>query len=870
MRTSQEIRQLFLDYFVSKHHMVEPGAPLVPIDDDTLLWINSGVAALKKYFDGRVTPQNPRITNVQKSIRTNDIENVGKTARHHTFFEMLGNFSIGDYFKEEAIAFAYEFLFSKAWIGLDVADAYISIHTSDDEAFKYWTENHGIDPKRILRTDDNFWQIGDGPCGPNSEIFIDRGPKYDPENIGERLFFEELENDRYIEIWNVVFSQFDGVEGGDISTFKELPHKNIDTGMGLERLVSILQDGETNFDTDLFLPLIHATEAQTKHTYADEPMAFRVIADHVRTLTFALADGATFSNEGRGYVLRRILRRAVRFGKTLEIQGAFLYNLVPVVSEIMHGFYPYLDERIAMIQTLIHKEEDRFMQTLSDGEKLLKDSLASVTENTLSGDVAFKMYDTYGFPIELTVEIAGDQGIEVDMEGFNTALEAQRELARSSRSAQSSMGSQNDALMAFKTSSEFDYNHETLDSKIIGLFQGGVQVDHFEGEGVVVLEKTPFYAESGGQVGDTGRLVVNGVDVTVFDVKAAPNGQPLHFVNTPVTLHVNDQVHADIDHGRRTLIRRNHSAVHLLQAALQTVLGSHVSQAGSYVDDGYLRFDFNHFEKVGVQDLETIEAMINQWIVEGLPIQTEVMDLESAKATGAMALFGENYGAFVRVVSMGTDVSIELCGGTHAQSVGDLGLFRIVSEESVGSGVRRITAKTSKGALESYHKDVAVLQEARDILQLPIQKTLLEGIHDVVLSLDETKAQVNTLRAQEAKHQAQAALEHVSEVGNLRVLSVSLDHNSKEMIAAVSDSLRPHVDVLLVVNRNDDALSLLVAASKAAQDQGIKAGMLVKGLAQLAGGNGGGRPDFAQAGAKDTSKVDDIMAQFMTEVQSCA
>ena len=490
--TSDQIRKMFLDYFAEHGHMVEPGASLVPHNDPTLLWINSGVAALKKYFDGTEKPKNKRITNAQKSIRTNDIENVGKTARHHTFFEMLGNFSIGDYFKKEAIFYAWDFLTNKNWIGFDKDKMYVSVYIDDEEAYDIWVNDIGIDPNRILKSKDNYWQIGVGPCGPNSELFYDRGEKYDPEGLGERLFFEEMENDRYIEVWNVVFSQYNAEEGVDRKDYKELPQKNIDTGMGLERLVSIVQGGETNFDTDLFLPIIRATEKLTSKKYEkDNKMAYRVIADHIRTVTFALADGATFSNEGRGYILRRVLRRAIRYGKQLEIKGAYMYKLVPVVAEIMQGYYPYLMEKIDYVQILVKAEEERFDATLNEGEKILQAYLENNTSNILDGEVAFKLYDTYGFPLELTKEIVEEKGLTIDQKGFDEQMALQRERARSARSDDQSMSKQSVDLMNFTDKSEFiGYSNNENTSKVIGLFKNGEKVEVLTDIGEVIFQET--------------------------------------------------------------------------------------------------------------------------------------------------------------------------------------------------------------------------------------------------------------------------------------------------------------------------------------------------------------------------------------------
>ncbi|AMC93555.1 alanine--tRNA ligase [Erysipelothrix larvae] len=860
--TSSQVRTMFLDYFKSKNHMIEPGASLVPINDDTLLWINSGVAALKKYFDGRVKPMNPRIANVQKSIRTNDIDNVGYTARHHTFFEMLGNFSIGDYFKEDAIQFGYEFLFSPNWIGLDAQHMYVSVHTEDHEAYRIWTEVIGIDPKRILKTDDNFWQIGDGPCGPNSEIFYDRGPKYDPENLGERLFFEELENDRYIEVWNIVFSQYDGKEGVDFHEFKELPQKNIDTGMGFERLVSIVQGGETNFDTDLFLPIITETETFTQIKYHEKEMAFRVIADHIRTLVFALNDGALFSNEGRGYVLRRLLRRAARYGRVLDINEPFLYKLVDSVIEVMHDFYTDLDNRPEDIKKLILNEEKRFIKTLQEGEKLLLSAIESQEGVVLPGDVAFKLYDTYGFPIELTQEMAQERGVSVDLEGFDQALEAQKERARGSRQKIESMGSQQEDILNFKVPSQFLYDTFEVEATITGLFVEGHAVETLHDKGLVALDQTPFYAESGGQVSDIGSISGG----HIVGVSKANAGQHLHHVEVSEPLHLGDTVHVCVDTNRRILIRKNHSCVHLLHSALHEFVGEHVNQAGSYVDDQYFRFDFTHFERLTPQTLKNIERRVNEWIAQSLPIHTDIMNVEEAKASGAIALFGDTYGDVVRVVSMG-DVSKELCGGTHALSTGEIGVFKLVSEESVGSGVRRIVGKTSLGAYETFKKAEQEIELIREDLKLVSQKSIIERIEEMRIEKQSLQEKYDLLLkdALHAKIQTWLNDVNVSKEG-LNVLWVQEYNADKELMNEIVDKLRDHVDLLFAVNVNEPNVSFMVSVSPKGIESGYKAGDLAKELAQATGGNGGGRPNFAQSGGKNVSNLNAAQSQIYGKI----
>ena len=861
-RTSDEVRDLFLEFFKSKGHMVEPGAPLVPIDDKSLLWINSGVAALKKYFDGRVKPSNPRIVNAQKSLRTNDIDNVGRTARHQTFFEMLGNFSIGDYFKKDAIAFAYEFLFSPDWLGIDGKDAYFSVHTSDQEAFDIWVNDWNIDPARILKTDDNFWQIGDGPCGPNSEIFIDRGPSYDPEGLGEIMFFEDRENDRYVEIWNIVFSQFDGVDGGDIASFKELPQKNIDTGMGFERLVSIVQNGETNFDTDLFLPIIHEVEKLSNVSYKENPMAYRVIADHIRSLVFTLSDGAVFSNEGRGYVLRRILRRAVRYGRVININQSFLSGLVDGVIANMAHFYPELGHNSDRIKELILSEEKRFEKTLIEGEKLLIDSLDHSSTKVLNGETAFKLYDTYGFPVELTQEIALEHGFSVDLEGFEVALEAQRNLARSSRQKSESMGSQQEDLLNFDTPSTFLYNTEECTGTITGLFVDGKRVPSFTGKGQVIVDQTVFYAESGGQVADTGTLNSG----RVLDVSKAHGGQHLHLVEIDETLTEGDTVQLVVDHERRTRIRKNHSVVHLVQAALRSILGDHVLQAGSYVDDAYFRFDFSHFEKVSDKDLKTLETMVNQWIAQSIPVVTEEMDVESAKASGAMALFSENYGDVVRVVSMGS-ASVELCGGTHVSNTSEIGLMKIESEESVGSGVRRIQGKVSLAALAAYQVYEETVMKLRSDLKIPAQKTLTDRIDELVHELDLATKENKKLMGDVIVSQSASYVDEALELpSGLTFVWIEVDALDADAAKLLVESVRNKVDIVFCANKQASSVNFIVGNSEKAIKEGFKAGDLAKNAALATDGNGGGRPNFAQAGGKSLEKLNDAKDVISTIV----
>ncbi|WP_368294903.1 alanine--tRNA ligase, partial [Enterococcus faecalis] len=691
--TSSQVRQMYLDFFKSKGHSVEPSASLVPVNDPTLLWINSGVATLKKYFDGSVVPENPRITNAQKSIRTNDIENVGKTARHHTMFEMLGNFSIGDYFKNEAIHWAWEFLTGAEWLAFDPEKLYVTVYPKDTEAKRIWRDEVGLSEDHIIDVEDNFWDIGAGPSGPDTEIFYDRGeefldiPEDDPEN------YPGGENERYLEIWNLVFSEFNHTPE---DTYEPLPHKNIDTGMGLERVVSIIQDAPTNFETDLFMPIIHAVEALgTNVKYGDAPqtdVSFKVIADHIRALSFAIGDGALPSNEGRGYVLRRLLRRAVMHGKKLGINEAFLYKLVPVVGEIMVSYYPEVLQQKDFIEKVVRTEEERFHETINEGLSMLNEVIKEVKDakgDTLDGKIIFKLYDTFGFPVELTEEVAEDEGLKVDHAGFETEMEAQRERARSARSKETSMGVQSALLTDIKVESKFvGYTELTHDSELFVIIQGDALVNEASaGTAELIFAETPFYAEMGGQIADRGYVknTAGEVVANVVDVKKAPNGQFLHKVEVLAPLAEGQIYQLQVDERMRTRILKNHTATHLLHRALKDVLGEHANQAGSLVAPGHLRFDFTHFGQVTSEELARMEAIVNEKIWEAIPVVTIETDIDTAKNMGAMALFGEKYGKEVRVVNIG-DYSIELCGGTHVANTEDIGIFKIVSESGIGAG----------------------------------------------------------------------------------------------------------------------------------------------------------------------------------------
>ena len=855
--TGSEIRSMYLNFFKSKGHMIEPGAGLVPVNDPTLLWINSGVAALKKYFDGREIPNNPRITNAQKSIRTNDIENVGKTARHHTFFEMLGNFSIGDYFRQEAVTWGWELLTSPEWFGFDKELLYVTVYPNDQETYDLWIKL-GVSPDHIVKLEYNFWEIGEGPCGPNTEIFFDRGTKYDPENIGIRLLEEDIENDRYIEIWNIVFSQFNSKEGLDRSEYPLLPNKNIDTGMGLERMACVIQGVETNFDTDLFMPIIRKTEEIARVAYTPETnVAFKVIADHVRTVTFAVADGALLSNEGRGYVLRRLLRRAVRYGKNLGIDRAFMYELVPVVADIMKDYYPYVCDKVELVQKVIKSEEERFRQTLADGEKILTELMAKTEDKIISGKDAFMLYDTYGFPYELTLEYAEESGFTVDKAGFDAEMEAQRERARNAREDVASMQSQNEALMNFKTASTFvGYTELAAKGQVILLLKNGEVVETLTGEGQVILDVTPFYAESGGQVADTGMMTTPKARIEVLDVIKAPNGQHLHTVKVEGTLSLNDEVNAQVTVNNRLALTKNHTATHLLHQALKDVVGEHANQAGSLVSAERLRFDFTNMQALTIEELQQIETIVNEKIWASLSVEVAEKSIEEAKAMGAMALFSEKYGNTVRVVKAG-DYSIELCGGCHVLNTSEIGLFKIISESGIGAGTRRIEAVTGQGAFEYMNTFIDRFTQVAETLKTK-PALLEERVEGILEELKEAHRENESLKSKLSHLKMKEIVNNTREVAGLTVLTANLvdvDMNHlRQMVDEFKQQLNSAVIVLASAVEGKVAISCGVTSDYV--KQGVHAGKIVKEVATICGGGGGGRPDMAQAGAKDASKIE--------------
>ena len=862
---SAQVRRMYLDFFIQHGHKEMPSRSLVPVDDPTLLWINSGVATMKKYFDGKVVPENPRMTSSQKSIRTNDIENVGKTARHHTMFEMLGNFSVGDYFKKEVIPWAWELLTSDEWFAFDPAKLYITYYPKDHDAYNYWREA-GVPEDHLVQNKDNFWDIGQGPSGPDTEIFYDRGqemnnvPEDDPEN------YPGGENERYLEIWNIVFSQFNHTPE---DTYEPLPHKNIDTGMGLERVVSIFENAPTNFETDLFLPLIKQTEefsnSKKYGSNASDDIQFKIIADHIRTITFAIGDGALPSNMGRGYVIRRLLRRAVVAGKKLGIDEPFLAKMVPTVGKIMKDYYPDVLENADYIASVIKFEEDRFSATLNGGLNLLNNVIAEAKENgtnEIDGRTAFKLYDTYGFPIELTKEYAADEGLSVDQKGFEAAMTEQQNRARKARNIDNGMGVQTDVWTEFKEPSKYvGYTQLEVDgAKVIGLTQEGQHVDEADPSAKdieVIFDVTPFYAEMGGQVADTGDIIDNyGKKVgRVVDVQHAPNQQNLHRVKLTAPLKKGAKYRLVVDRLRHLKIEKNHTATHLLDQALRNVLGGHTQQAGSLVEEHYLRFDFNHFGQVTEKDLKAVEKMVNEQIWKEIPVTTVETDIDSAKEMGAIALFSDKYGDKVRVVKIG-DYNTEFCGGDHVNNTNELGLFKIVSEAGVGAGIRRIEAVTGSDAFQFMQKRVDLLDQVSNDLKVSQEKEVPHRIQELQSQLKDLQKTNESLQAKIASQQAGQVFDNIKETKNGGLIAAQVNVAGMGQLRQLADQWRQKglSDFLVLGTANDDKANLLVAVSDEKAKQ-VKAGDLIKAIAPAINGGGGGRPTMAQAGGKNPAGI---------------
>ena len=866
--TGDELRKAYLDFFAEKGHLILLSASLIPQNDPSILWINAGMAPFKAYFNGVEEPPRRRIATSQKCIRTNDIENVGRTDRHHTFFEMLGNFSFGDYFKKEAICWSWEFVTEV--LKLDKDRLWITVYQDDDEAFNIWRDEVGLPEERIIRMGkkDNFWEIGTGPCGPCSEIHYDRGEEYGtgPEDVigGE--------GDRFLEIWNLVFTQFNKTEEGD---YIPLPQKNIDTGMGLERVASILQGVDSNFETDLLKPMIDYLVEDSGIKYLqdeDTKVAYRVIADHVRGITMAIFDGALPSNEGRGYVIRRILRRALRYGRKLGYEEPFLYQMVPVVIKTMQGGYPELKEKEEYIQRVIKAEEERFLLTLDQGLHILDGMIAGLKnsgEKLLSGIDAFKLYDTYGFPLDLTRDVLAEEGLAVDEDGFNQEMEKQRERARQAREETGFSATEEERLyrsLLEKFELEFTgYEHIDEKSNIIAIVKDGEEVE-LAGAGdkvKVVLEKTPFYGESGGQVGDKGILRFADNLATVYDSRNEA-GLIVHYVEIERgSFKKGDAVEAKVYADLRQATARNHSATHLLHKALKEVLGDHVSQAGSLVEPDRLRFDFNHFNALSKAELMEIEKKVNKAILANLEVDVTLTDIEQAKAMGAVALFGEKYDDVVRVVSMG-DYSRELCGGTHVEATGAIGSFKILSESSIAAGVRRIEAITGEEVLRYLAGQEDKIEKAASLLKTTADN-LLDRIEALHAREKELEKEIRLLKERLAGSAIDELLEKVEEVNGIKLLRTEVAGLDNEALLNMTDQLKEKMKsgIIVLASSNNDKAIFVAAVSKDLVAEGYHAGKIIGQVARIAGGGGGGRPDMAQAGARDLTKIQEALDQVV-------
>ena len=860
-----QLRKMFLEFFESKGHLAMKSFSLVPHNDKSLLLINSGMAPLKPYFTGQEIPPRRRVTTCQKCIRTGDIENVGKTARHGTFFEMLGNFSFGDYFKNEAIEWSWEFLTEV--VGLDPDRLYPSIYEEDEEAFEIWNKKMGIPAERIFRFGkaDNFWEHGSGPCGPCSEIYYDRGEKY---GCGSPDCTVGCECDRYMEIWNNVFTQFDNDGHGHYS---ELEQKNIDTGMGLERLASVVQDVDSIFDVDTLKALRDhicrlADTEYGKDAQAD--ISIRVITDHTRSVTFMISDGIMPSNEGRGYVLRRLLRRACRHGRLLGIEGSFIPELAQTVIEGSKDGYPELEEKKDFILKVIAKEEDQFNKTIDQGLGILAEMTAKMEAEqttTLSGADAFKLYDTYGFPIDLTKEILEEKGMQVDEEGFHASMEVQRKTARAARGETNYMGADvtvYESIDPSITSTFVGYENLAWKSPITVLTSDTEIVEALsDGQrGTVFAEETPFYATSGGQEADTGIIRTAEGEFKVEDTVKLLGGKIGHVgVVIKGMIKIGDQAELCVNAEKRALSARNHSATHLLQKALRTVLGTHVEQAGSSVNEDRLRFDFSHFSAMTAEELQKVEEIVNEQIVAGLPVKVENMPIEEARKTGAQALFGEKYGDVVRVVNMG-DYSIEFCGGTHVKNTNEIMAFKILSESGVAAGVRRIEALTSKGLIRYYDNLEKKLNEAAKVLKAT-PDNLAEKIAHLTAENKALHSEVESLKSKLAQDAMGDVMDQVQEIKGVKLLAAEVDGVDMNGLRDLGDQLKEKLGegVVVLASGNDGKVSLMVTATDAAMKQGAHAGNLVKAIAGLIGGGGGGRPNMAQAGGKNPAGIQEAL-----------
>ena len=867
-----ELREKYLSFFEGKGHLRLGSFPLVPKDDPSLLLINSGMAPMKKWFLGQEEPPRHRVTTCQKCIRTPDIERVGITARHGTFFEMLGNFSFQDYFKDEVIPWAWEFLTSDEWMAIPKDKLYISVYLDDDEAYDIWTQKVGIAPDHMVRMgkEDNFWEHGSGPCGPCSEIYFDRGPEY---GCGKPTCGPGCDCDRYMEIWNLVFSQFDSDGKGH---YERLPKPNIDTGMGLERLACVMQGVGNLFEVDTVQSVLHHVEHIAGKTYKQNEktdVSIRVITDHIRSCTFMVSDGILPSNEGRGYVLRRLLRRAARHGRLLGIQGPFLVDLVETVIQSSESAYPELREHAAYIKKVVGTEEANFARTIDAGMNILTgliDAIEKAHQHILSGLDAFKLNDTFGFPLDLTREIAAEQGIQVDEDGFHAEMTKQKERARAERLKKNISGWSADLFGELTAAPTVFTGYDTLtDTGVVVALSDeetltdGISTDDQAKEGVlVVLDKTPFYAEMGGQVADHGVLSGDNCALRVLDVKKTPKG---YFVHTCVLengyVRVGDTLTAQVDKEYRWAIARNHTATHLMQAALREVLGDHVHQAGSYQDAHVTRFDFTHFSAVTPEELARVEKIVNDKIYDSMQVDVRSMALDEAKKMGAMALFGEKYGEIVRVVDV-CGWSTEFCGGTHVQNTAQIGGFKIISESSVAAGIRRIEAVTGKNLLMRANTNEMVLRSTAAALKANNVADVVARAEAVMAENKAMHRELDNMKAQVAASRVQSLFEAAEEVGGVKIVTAYFAGTTGDTLRGMCDTLREKAvkPVVAVLVGSDGAkISMAVAVNKLAQEKGLKAGSLVKDLSAIAGGKGGGKPDFAMAGLKDPNKIDEAL-----------
>ena len=883
-----DIRNTWFRFFESKGHKKVESASLVPINDDSLLWINAGVTPLKKYFDGREVPQCRRLVNIQKCIRTNDIENVGITKRHQTFFEMMGNFSIGDYFKEQAIEYAFELLTGDEWFAIPKDLLYVTVYPDDHEAYQKWIEV-GLDESHLVKLEENFWEIGEGPCGPDSEIFFDRGEKYDPNHDALEKFKKDEEQERFVEIWNNVFSQYNSKAGVPRNEYKELPSKNIDTGAGLERWCCMFQNVDSNFETDLFQPIIKHIEQLVGFDY-DGQKEFKIIADHIRAITFALADGAFFDNNGRGYVLRRLLRRSVRYGKNLGLEGPFLYKLVSEVVETMKEAYPYLTEKWVIVETLVLEEEKLFLKTLEAGERRLKELVAESLDGTISGEDAFKLYDTYGFPFELTEEYLSELGYKVSKEEFDKYMSIQKELAKKNAKNKSAMASQKKVLLDFKEDSQFVYGIYRLKTNVLAIFSKDTIVDRIDHDCYIALKRTCCYAESGGQVSDTGMIIGKNFKARLLDCFKAPNGQHIHKVKLlDGYISANDECEIVLDKDRRKRTECNHSSVHMLQYALQQCVSSQIRQAGSYVDGDKLRFDFTYAGKMTDDKIIEVENFVNEMINKHIIISTEVMPIDKAKQIGAMALFNEKYGDIVRVVKIGK--SIELCGGTHATNTKDIQRFAIYSYESKGSNLYRIEATTGNkvedtlfNIIKPYNDEmIKLLIKAKEIIEeakgvgihlefdVDINHDKPESYKDIIFNRNELQYVQSEMRDLEKKYrdlrekQVLSNLdiyrEHIKDYNGTFGLLMTVENKDISLLKSVADAMIDEMGTGFVFFANikeDGSINFLARSSCH-----VNSGLIVKDAAVSSLGNGGGSPTFAQGGGK----TKDALPKIYTHIE---